>query len=218
LTIKEYSVNFRFPFWGPLLIETNVDREFVDLLLEKGQQAKLDARKYLAGKLDKEFFYEDYEDWFLPRISPYVTMYFENLVQHSPISMTEKFMEMDKDSNYWYLDTPWINYQRANEYNPPHNHAGHLSFVIYLQVPEELFKEYEETKDSSNSGGAGVINFQYGESLPFNAVGYQQMPQEGMILIFPSWLTHHVFAFKSDVERISVSGNVNINPDLIRQV
>ena len=28
-------------------------------------------------------------------------------------------------------------------------------------------------------------------------------------MIFPAWLPHHVMGFKSDVERISVSGNLN---------
>ena len=27
-------------------------------------------------------------------------------------------------------------------------------------------------------------------------------------MIFPAWLSHHVYAFESDVERVSVSGNV----------
>ena len=210
--------DFKFPFWGPLLIESSIDREFVDLLLEKGRSAKLDARKDLAGKIEKEFYYKNFEEWFVPRFNPYVSMYFENLVQYSPRAMSKKFFENDSELNYWSLDFLWINYQRANEYNPPHSHAGHLSFVIYLQIPEELLNEHEETKDSTNSNGAGVINFQYGESLPFNITGYSLLPSEGDVLIFPSWLTHHVYGFKSDVERISVSGNLTINPELIRQI
>ena len=38
-------------------------------------------------------------------------------------------------SNFKYeYDGMWVNIQKANEYNPPHNHAGHISFVIYLKI------------------------------------------------------------------------------------
>ena len=37
------------------------------------------------------------------------------------------------------------------------------------------------------------------------------MPKTGDAFIFPAWLVHHVHAFKSDVERISVSGNIILN-------
>ncbi len=33
-------------------------------------------------------------------------------------------------------------------------------------------------------------------------------PQEGEMFIFPAWLKHWVFPYKSDVTRISVSGNI----------
>ena len=35
------------------------------------------------------------------------------------------------------------------------------------------------------------------------------MPEVGDLIIFPAWLQHHVNSFKADVERISVSGNLN---------
>ena len=38
----------------------------------------------------------------------------------------------------------WINYQKQNGFNPPHDHDGKLSFVIYLKIPEELKKENEK--------------------------------------------------------------------------
>ena len=48
-------IQYIFPYWGPLVYETQIDKEFVDLLLEKGQETTLDARKNLAGQIDKEF-------------------------------------------------------------------------------------------------------------------------------------------------------------------
>ena len=38
------------------------------------------------------------------------------------------------------LTALWCNFQRQYEFNPPHDHDGKLSFVIYLSVPEPLTK------------------------------------------------------------------------------
>ena len=35
------------------------------------------------------------------------------------------------------------------------------------------------------------------------------MPETGLLIIFPAYLTHHAYVFESkDVERVSVSGNI----------
>ena len=60
-----------------------------------------------------------------------------------------------------------------------------------------------------NNLGPGMIEFDYGADLPFNISSFSYLPDVGDLFIFPAWLKHHVFAFKSDVERISVSGNIN---------
>ena len=44
------------------------------------------------------------------------------------------------------LSALWCNFQRQYEFNPPHDHDGKLSFVIYLSIPDELKKENEEYK------------------------------------------------------------------------
>jgi len=101
----------------------------------------------------------------------------------------------------------WINYQKANEFNPPHDHDGKLSFVIYLKIPEELKKENKEYK--GRSCGPGGIQFMYGEG-PRDAVTYMShFPEERDMFIFPAWLKHWVSPFKSDCTRISVSGNIH---------
>ena len=101
----------------------------------------------------------------------------------------------------------WINYQKANEFNPPHDHDGKLSFVIYLQIPEELKKENKEYK--GRSCGPGGIQFLYGDG-PRDAVTYMSyFPQERDMFIFPAWLKHWVSPFKSNCTRISVSGNIH---------
>ena len=48
----------KFPYWGPFVLETTVEQEFVDILLEKGNGSRkknLDHRKHLAGMIDNEY-------------------------------------------------------------------------------------------------------------------------------------------------------------------
>ena len=82
----------------------------------------------------------------------------------------------------YVLSALWINHQKSNEYNPPHDHDGKLSFVIYLQIPEELKKEHETYK--GKSCGPGGIQFLYGNG-PRDCVTYQTaFPEEGRYVYF----------------------------------
>ena len=150
--------------------------------------------------IDNEYYYEDYESWFVEKFTPYLDLYVDALVSN--------WLPDKKINKTYYMKAPWINYQKANEYNPPHNHAGDLSFVTYLQVPDEIKEECELSKDQRKNTGPGTINFNYGLEMPCNVSSFARLPRAGDIFIFPAWLKHYVNAFKSDVERISVSGNI----------
>tara|TARA_R100000687_G_scaffold82096_1_gene80498 strand:+ start:110 stop:706 length:597 start_codon:yes stop_codon:yes gene_type:complete len=197
-------MKYYFPYWGPLVCQLQIEQEFVDILLEKGKESReknLDYRSELAGMIDNEYYYEDYESWFIPKFTPYINTYIE-----AAQGYTASF---ESTPVKWYLRKLWINYQKANEYNPPHHHRGDVSFVMYLQVPDEIKKENEEMKREHNNTGPGMINFEYGQNIPLSINSYSKLPEVKDILIFPAWLTHFVNSFKSDVERISVSGNIS---------
>ena len=106
------------------------------------------------------------------------------------------------------LDTLWINYMKKNEYNPPHFHKGYLSFVLYLQVPEIIKEDAKKFKSASE--GPGAIEFIYGQEdrLGDFICSHIKFPKAGEMYIFPSNLYHTVHPFRSDVERISISGNL----------
>ena len=101
----------------------------------------------------------------------------------------------------------WINYMKAGDFNPPHDHSGDLSFVIFPKIPPELLEENK--KFTGTLQGPGGISFMWGDSVNHMAISLvHQMPKENDIYIFPAGLRHWVFPFKSDVTRISVSGNI----------
>ena len=225
----EGSLQYQTARWGPLLIQCKLDEDFVEELLEKGLESRhsgkkqLDARRYLAGNIENEFTYENIEDWLVPKMKPYINAYVELVDQWTGDNAFKHLMSNSSFENImkggldpkveieiaWYMTMAWINFQKKGEYNPPHNHPCDLSFVAFLQVPKEIGEEHEALKDGDNgSWRPGTIFFNYGEQLPFSVKSLGKYPERGDLFLFPGWLMHHVHDFKSDVERISVSGNV----------
>ena len=226
--MDQKEINYSTCRWGPLVLQSKIEDDFVEELLKKGFESRhsgrkqLDAGKYLAGHIEGEYLYEDLEDWFVPRIKPYIEGYidlvdqwtgnssFKHLIRDSSF---ENIMKGGRDQKIeitigWYMTMAWINFQKKNEYNPPHNHPCDLSFVIFLQVPKEIGEEYKEIPEIEHGKGPGLLYLNYGEELPFSVKSFGKLPERGDLFLFPGWLMHHVHDFKSDVERISVSGNV----------
>ncbi len=213
------DIGFYIPYWGPFVIEAEVDQEFVDLLLEKGNESReknLDHRKNLAGDIENEYYYQDFNKWFMPLLHPYMQAYLDGVRTYRTTKGSLKNGPDWADIGGWQCNDMWINYQKAKEYNPPHNHNSDLSFVIYVDVPEEIEDEHEKATFARPTAnvGPGMIVFDYGLELPFSNCRHCKMPKTGDIMIFPAWLPHHVYAFKSDVERISVSGNIVLQTEM----
>ena len=138
----------------------------------------------------------------------YVQYYFDGYSKHFQIKQYTRER---------FLRSLWINYQGPNEYQPPHVHDNaYLSFVIYCDIPEELKKEHDDfvaNKDNEHKVPPGTINFEYGENMPMNLICQRFMPYNNQIFIFPAWVKHYVIPFKSDVKRISISGNITFDRD-----
>ena len=207
--LKDKKVDLQFRALAPFLVQTKIEQELIDLLLEKGNESReknisaheLKGIQTLAGVTREAYSYEKYwGNWFAPKFSPYLDAYIRGVNDYCKNSFQWKKQPLNVN-----IPSLWINYQRGYEYLPLHNHDGDVSFVIYLQVPDEIKKENEEMKIESFPG---MISFEYGVELPFTNNSFRQLPNVGDCFIFPAWLTHHVYSFKADVERISVSGNI----------
>ena len=194
------NINIQIFNWGPCVIRIKITDEFKKLFLSEAEKNKIDYTDKLAGILDKETGYgEESKAVILPSLSECLGVYNQAYERY----INKPF---DKVPEY-ILSAMWINYQKANDYNPPHDHDGKLSFVTYLSIPEELKKENEAYK--GKSCGPGGIQFLYGNG-PRDCITYMSFfPEENDMFIFPAWLKHYVAPYKSDVTRISVSGNVH---------
>ena len=186
--------------WGPCVVHLKVLDNFKNILLDEIKKSKDDYREKLAGQIEKEIGYtQESRDKIIPHLSPYLGIYDECFQRYQ----NKKY---DKKPEY-ALTALWCNFQKPNEFNPPHDHDGKLSFVIYLSVPESLRKENEAY--NGKSCGPGGIQFLYGEGIRDCITYMSYFPKDGDMFIFPAWLKHWVSPYKSDCVRVSVSGNVH---------
>ena len=187
----------KFYYFGPLLYHTKINKE--DLVhMEKlcQKDPKKHHVKELAGHIDDEFRIDPFKlssilnEYFFDYSSTYQNFYGEGLPN-------------------FRIKTAWVNFMKAGDFNPPHVHTGELSAVIFLNVPDKLKEENKiHQQKGVNSKGPGSLIFRTGLHRPFYHTGAEFFPEEGDMFIFPASLTHWVFPFKSDSERISIAFNV----------
>ena len=110
-----------------------------------------------------------------------------------------------------FMKESWVNFQRKHEFNPPHEHLGIMSFVIWLQIPYTREQEMACAPGTeANMNVAGQFGFQYSNTLGDICSNYIPAYKdfEYRMLLFPARMKHLVAPFySSDEFRISVSGN-----------
>ena len=183
-----------FPYFGPLILHTSITKEQIKDL-KKICNTKQSYHKNLAGHIKDEYLlnHKDYEKIVKPQLELYKSAY-------------KKFY--NKELTSIKTLTAWVNYMKAGDFNPPHTHSNcRFSSVVFLQLPKEILKENDEHQAASK--GPGAIEFMYGESQPQDNINsYPKIPKEGEMFIFPSFVTHFVYPFKSkNVKRISIAAN-----------
>ena len=191
------QVKYGILHWGPCIVKTKVDPNTLDLLLSEGKSSREDASPELAGVLKNQFHYRDKAKF---------QKFMEGTFSLYNAAMQQWKQGNEKLPSTFFLEKLWINFQGPNEFNPPHSHGGALSFVIFLKVPIELRVENQNYKGLS--AGPGGITFIYGETEDRCITNHSIFPEVGDMYIFPAWVKHWVYPFKSNCVRISVSGNV----------
>ncbi len=102
----------------------------------------------------------------------------------------------------------WVVRQFSNEYNPVHYHDGHISGVGYLKVPKFISKKIKKTKVD------GTIDFINGNKMFLSDSIHNHQPKVGDVILFPNYLMHTAYPFKSKGERRSFSFNLEIDSKL----
>lgn len=207
---------FNFYYWGPLLMKFKVSDYLCDEMMKRAESLtieKNDARHTLAADIQKELSYTPDDKQFFVERTNKVFMRYMRYGRENWFKPNENRAKNPSNKKLGHFDAKsitlnglWINYMRAGEYNPPHEHDSDLSFVMFTQVPEEI--AIENKSNITTSAGPGMLNFLYGEGMPGYAGRQSFMPTKGDFFIFPAKLLHFVAPFKSDVTRISIAGNL----------
>ena len=200
--MTDRTIEYRFLHWGPFVCNYTLLPEEIAKLkqLEDGK----DYRDHLAGHLENEKALDKAKVFNI--LLPYLNSYAQGYNQFRDKRLCNGFE----------IIAAWINRQKKHEFNPPHTHDGHLSFVIYTEVPQGLHKEFYTSV--SNSPGPGCITFDFnlfGNSIDkFFLQTHSHLPVVGDMFIFPAYLPHWVYPFKTtEGERVSISGNINLIDD-----
>ena len=119
------------------------------------------------------------------------------------------------------IDELWSVHSFEGDYNPIHDHGTKtimgISTTCWTKVPKEILAVEDKSYSLYNASGHsdGCLAFNYGRNSmqdierlrpPQSAVF---KPEVGKLLMFPSWLQHMVYPFKSKEERRTVAANLN---------
>ena len=206
------------PF-GPTIYHgkfTEEEVEFLQKIAKDTLQANKRMGKSLVGIM-KDHMSAEVKDIqkFLGLLQPHIRNYAKYEWQRR--NQLYVFPEQEPDFSNVNFDLgkgPWINYQRAGEFQPCHEHIGEISSVVYIDIPKEIEQE-EYTKDT-NMNCPGQIEFVYGSGDLGGTGSHKIVPSTGDILLFPSQLKHIAYPFHTEgVTRISMSFNIikwNVQP------
>ncbi len=193
-------------------LETTLPKTVMKRLQNYIETAKKDdtksIKKDLAGNISKSLSIEDKDNWFfqsviVPLVQQFVTSY--------PTFLSSAFVP-EASSVPFRLSNFWVNFQKQYEFNPPHNHGGIWSFVIWVKIPTD-FREQHALPFSASSNMPKASDFEFRYTSMLGDIAYHSYfldkTSEGCMLFFPAKLMHTVYPFyNSDKERISISGNI----------
>jgi len=195
------TLNYRHYNFGPFLFRSKLPDKILQELISEGLKSQESYNDQLAGHLDHQFLYPaDYQNKFYSQFLPYLNAYrmghckFHGLDSSIPVEI--KPVDL------------WVNFMKAGDFNPMHTHSYDLSFVIFASVPNEIHQEADQYVGTANVPGSITFNYTQQAKPKWATTSVTHLPETGELFIFPALLQHWVAPFKSDVTRISISGNL----------
>ena len=201
------------------IIEGKLSDEIIKNLWQEIEEAKRkpeSTKSSLAGNITESLILNSSSEnlsLFTQKILPkYVDLYVKSFE-----GALVKFISPRKKGYEFILDKLWVNFQTKHEFNPIHDHKGALSFVIWMKIPTS-HKEQKEISFVKGSNAQNCVSnfcFVYTDIIGnVKTLGYgMEQSIEGTMVMFPSRLNHQVYPFfKSEDERVSISGNIGLEP------
>ena len=212
---------FHRPF-SPTIMESSVPDKFVDIvnniadkvLSSETASVEWDWSHKLVGKVHKEVQIpvknKEHRELLFTTMKGACVDYLKESIKNNTAYGWKKIAgNAVPTMDNIHMAHSWVVSQYAGEYNPWHHHSGDFSAVVFLKLPPNMHKEIE--KDFKDHYPAnGLIEFMFGENQGFRSDNLKFKPEVGKLLMFPSWLKHFVYPFKSEGERRSMSFNAHM--------
>ena len=177
----------------PQFLIKKINGEVDKILTKKKLIKKLDYSKKLVGQVKQEFQ--------LPKA--FVKKNLEKVIAKEVKNYIKK--TTGKNTSKVNIKNFWVVRQFDNEYNPIHFHDGHISGVGYLKIPPFRSSSKKLVKTD------GSIDFISGNKMLLSESIHNHQPKTGDVILFPHYLMHTAYPFKSKGERRSFSFNLEID-------
>jgi uncharacterized protein (TIGR02466 family) len=217
---SDYDLKLVAPF-SPTIIKATMPKSMVDqlnarideIVERKDEVAARDWSKQLAGVVSTEIRFTDVIGQ-MPEVTDFLydvartyAYRCENALMH--YGDYERTEELEDKKLQIQIKEGWINDMVAGDYNPAHFHQGCLfSSVGFLRVPPGYEAEFQADKARQNT--VGCLQFIDSRS----AVGVRNLfvvkPVVGEFYLWPSWMLHCVYPFKSPGVRRSIAVNLSL--------
>ena len=201
-----------FPNIG--VVEGKLSEEIVDdlwTLINEAREKPEDMKPELAGNISSSIRLDNNSDLMTDFVGEVLPACIKRHMQEygPPYRLTMK------EGEPFNLESLWVNFQKQTEFNPPHDHAGVYSFVIWMQIPTSYEEQRKLPICAESNADNHISNFAFSYTNTLGRVSTfaynMEKEAEGYMVMFPSCLLHQVFPFyNDDGERISISGNINI--------
>ena len=201
---KEIGFDIYQPF-GPSILKTKLPDLYVDalnkqtdkVLKDKKLSKERDWSHNLAGNVKKEISIDHMAIKTFPEFLATISQeYAKNVLPDYLPKGTKVSFRV------------WAVSQVAGDFNPMHIHDSNLSGVCFLKIPPNYEEEY---KKEDHHPTAGCLEFLGSVPNHFARHSFLVKPEVGDFYLFPSWLTHQVYPFRSEGERRSMAFNVHFS-------
>ena len=203
MSTKKEIIEFLKPF-GPMILKIKLPDDILNDLnqdcldIANNKKEKIDWSHQLAGRVEEEYLITTnlltkHTVWLNAIISKY-------------LFPDKKSIEANKGEFKVGVTSGWYVRQYEGDFNPPHFHAGcQISTIGFLKLPDDI-DEYWEKEDKDHSPFGGYTDFRYGTSGLNCPNNMKVKPKVGDFYMFPNWLDHQVYPFRSKYKKPDIKG------------
>ena len=208
---EQYKLDVVTPF-GPIIMNASMPMLFVENINEymdnmpRYQQKKLDYSSKLAGNIESEISLSEFigdQKSFRQFLITAVKLY---LSQAPNVHLNQSFAGDGAATVRIEIQDIWSNEMRAGDYSPAHFHTNcQMSCVGFLRNPDNY--EEELAACAPHKRMSGCLQLIDGRTVFGGSNMVLVEPVVGKLVLFPAWMLHCVYPFRSRGRRRTFSAN-----------